>query len=350
MTTRRFRTSRGMKTQFPILFTFLMFLLSPAKADEVMTSDGSRIVGEVVRHDTEVLKLETSFAGTLEIDWAEVEEVILNEPGIVLLTDDTTIEINALSREGDQFILQTTSSSPVYIEASRVKAFEPESWELGKGHWRTGRINLAVEDEKGNSESREYDLDVEFNNRWRKNHLMVIGQLEYDTTRGLTSTDNWTVLANLNHTFTGRWYYSGAVLFRQDLFRDLKLRATLGPAVGYHFFDSRQLKLRTEVGVYYLQDDFYQNADESFWGLGWYLEYEQFIWKRRLQAYHRHVSYVTSSDSGKYIWRSWTGLRLPILAGLTASTEFEIDYDSEPVARVGTTDTTFKLKLGYEWK
>jgi hypothetical protein len=51
----------------------------------------------------------------------------------------------------------------------------------GQGRKRSGRINLAVEDEQGNSEKREYDLDLELHNRWNKNHLMVLGQLEYDT-------------------------------------------------------------------------------------------------------------------------------------------------------------------------
>jgi putative salt-induced outer membrane protein YdiY len=340
-----------MAIQFTILLILLSFLQPQASADEVLISDGSRLIGEVVRHDTEVLKLKTSFAGTLEIDWAEVKEVILTEPGTVLLADDQTLEIKALSREGDQFILHPTSSAdPVYIEASRVKAFEPEPWELGQGHKRTGRVNLAIEDERGNSESREYDLDVEFHNRWRKNHLTVLGQLEYDTTRGLTSTDNWTVFANLDQTFAGKWYYSGALLLRQDVFKDLKLRTSVGPALGYRFSDTKQFKLRTEIGAYYLQDDFYEQADETFWGPGWYLEYEQMVWKRRLQLYHRSFSFAATNESGKFLWRSWTGIRAPIYGGFIASAEYEIDYDSDPAVAVETTDTTFKLKLGYEWK
>ena len=35
--------------------------------------------------------------------------------------------------------------------------------------------------------------------------------------------------------------------------------------------------------------------------------------------------------------------------GFVAGIEYEIDYDSEPAVRVDKTDTTFRLKLGYEW-
>lgn len=45
-----------------------------------------------VRQDLQVLKLKTEDAGTLEIDWAYVSEVILSEPGKSLLDDDTVIE------------------------------------------------------------------------------------------------------------------------------------------------------------------------------------------------------------------------------------------------------------------
>jgi putative salt-induced outer membrane protein YdiY len=334
--------------------SFLLFLLSlflqPVSADEVLINDGSRIKGEVMRHDTAVLKLKTSFLGTVEIKWEEIVEVNLTDPGIVLLRDGQTVEVKALSHEGDHFVLYPVSSAdPVSVEASQVKSFEAEAWELGQGRKRSGRINLAVENEQGNSESREYDLDLELHNRWNKNHLLVLGQLEYDTTRGVTSSDNWTVFANFDHTFTGKWYTSIALLVRQDHFRDLKLRTTLGPALGYRFFDTRPLSLRTEVGIYYLEDDFYKQTDETFWGPGWYLEYKQKVWKQRLELYHRHVAFAAANESGKYLWRSWSGLRAPMFAGFVAGIEYEIDYDSEPAVRVDKTDTTFKLKLGYEW-
>ena len=111
MTIRRFQIRSDMAIQFAFLLILLSFLQPLAIADEVLISDGSRLIGKVVRHDTEVLKLKTSFAGTLEIDWAEVKEVILSEPGTVLLADDQTLEIKALSREGNQFILHLTSSA-----------------------------------------------------------------------------------------------------------------------------------------------------------------------------------------------------------------------------------------------
>ena len=133
MTIPGFKVGADMAIKFALFFILLSLMQPLASADEVLISDGSRLIGELVRHDTEVLKLKTSFAGTLEIDWAEVKEVIFSVPGTVLLADDQVLEIRSLSREGDQFILYpVTSEVPVYIEGSQVKAFHLRTFDVNR--------------------------------------------------------------------------------------------------------------------------------------------------------------------------------------------------------------------------
>jgi hypothetical protein len=127
------------------------------------------------------------------------------------------------------------------------------------------------------------------------------------------------------------------------------LRTLVGPGIGYRFFQSKPLNLTLEIGPYYLKDDFIDQPDETFWGPAWFLDYDQKVWKKRLQIYHRQLGFHGVNNSGKFIWRSWTGVRIPLVAGLFGSLEYEIDYDSEPAVETDTTDQTFKLKLGYKW-
>jgi len=211
-----------------------------AAADEVRVADGSVLKGEVVRHTTEALRLKTSFAGTIEIDWSEVATVILDEPVTVLFQDDSTLEVRTVAVEDDQFVFQEhPNAQPVIVPRSRIDVIEPDAWELGQGHQFTGLVNLAWERESGNSESTELDLDFNMDYRWRDNHLLSYGELEYDTTRGFRSSDNWTWFSNLDHTFEGKWYFAGAVMFKKDRFADLKLRTLAGPGLGYRFFQSK---------------------------------------------------------------------------------------------------------------
>ena len=321
-----------------------------AIADEVVIVNGDRITGQVVRQDAGALRLKTAYAGTLEIEWEQVQQLILDEPVTVILNDDRVLDIDQFFREGDQYVLHPVSQAPeIKVDYAQVKVIEPDPWELGQGHNFTGRVNIAIENEKGNSEKNEFDLDFSMNNRWRKNNLLVMGELEYDTTRGFTSTDNWSVMANLDHTFSRKWYYAGSVMLKSDKFADLKLRTMLGPGIGYRFYDSQALNLRIEAGPYYLSDDFYDQPDASFWGPAWFVDYDQMVWKNRLQLYHRQTGFQAVDNTDKLLWRSWTGVRVPLIAGLVGSVEYEIDYDSEPAVEAETTDQTFKLKLGYKW-
>ena len=49
-----------------------------------------------------------------------------------------------------------------------------------------------------------------------------------------------------------------------------------------------------------------------------------------VQAYHRQLGFLAADESGKYVWRSWTGVRVPLVSGFVRSAEYEVDYDSEP--------------------
>ena len=98
-----------------------------------------------------------------------------------------------------------------------------------------------------------------------------------------------------------------------------------------------------------LRDDFYGEPDEDFLGSAWFLRYDQLVWQDRLQPYHRQFGYAALDSEDKVLWQSWTGLRVPLADGFAGAVEFEYDYDSNPAVEAKTTDTTVRVKLGYEW-
>lgn len=327
-----------------------VFFLSSAMADEVIMYNGDRLSGEVVRLEGDRLLFKTAYAGTVRIDWTHVLELRMDEAHEVLLDDDSVVEATGVSRADGELILhQDPAAPPMHMDAARVKVLEPEPWELGRGYRVGGRINLALKDEEGNSESSELDADLKLEYRRRWNLFESYWQFEYDTTRGIRSTDNWTGINNYSRLFRSPWYASIFLVLKHDRFADLRLRYLVGPSLGYRFVESTSRNLRAEVGAYYLDDDFYDQPDEQYRGPGWYLDGDQSLWKGRLQLYHRQLGFAAADDTGKHLWRSWTGVRIPLAAGFVGSVEYEIDYDSEPAIEARTTDTTLRLKLGYKW-
>lgn len=320
-------------------------------ADTVVMKNGDRLSGELVRQDNGRLKLKTAYAGTLEIDWEQVSDVKLDAPQEVLLDDgETVLSVTAVLREGGRLTLQQKSpSQPMTVNADRVKVIGPEPWELGEGHKFGGRASFALKNERGNTHKNEIDFDFELDYRRRWHRFESWGQLEYDTRSDIKTTDKWSFDNNYRRLFDGPWYASAWLFFKHDRFQDLHLRNLIGPALGYTVEESTARNLRGEVGVFRLHDKYYAAKDERYWGPGWYLDYDQLVWNELLQPYHKQYGIIATNGSNRRLWRSWTGIRIPLAEGFVASLEYEFEYDSEPVVETKTTDTTLRLKLGYQW-
>jgi putative salt-induced outer membrane protein YdiY len=173
--------------------------------------------------------------------------------------------------------------------------------------------------------------------------------LEFDTTDGEKTTDKWSTYNQYSRLFPSRWYGAAWLAFKHDRFADLRLRTMGGPAIGYLAYESEALNLSVELGPTVLEDDYYDNVDHESLGTSLSLNYDQLLWRGRLQPYHRQFSYVALDGENKFLWQSWTGLRVPLGGGFIGSLEFEYDYDSTPAVNAKTTDTSLRLKLGYQW-
>ncbi|WP_201220898.1 DUF481 domain-containing protein [Halochromatium roseum] len=322
-----------------------------AAADEIIMQNGDRLTGDVIRQDKGQLQLQTAYAGTISIDWDQVREVVLDEPAAVLLDDDRVIEVAKVTHRQDQVQLDPPGDTePMSLPPERVEIIEPEPWEIGNGYRLNGRVNLALQDETGNAESTELDLDFDLRYRRRWHELETYGQLEYDTTRGIKTTENWTLLNKYTRRFpTSPWYGAAWLRLKHDRFADLRLRYLAGPSLGYQFNTDDDIRLSAEIGTIYLHEDFYEHEDAKRWGPGVFIDYEQDLLSDRLQFYLNGMGFSAINGQSKDLWVSWTGFRIPLIGGFIASIEYEIDYDSDPAQATKTSDETVRLKLGYQW-
>ena len=119
------------KNQLPRLASPV--LLVCASADELLMKDGSRLIGKVVKKGNGTLGFETVFAGVIKVQWAEVSELHTDEP----------------------------ASS---IELGELAFINPAPWRLGEGlHW-TGRVNLALNSQRGNTDTT---YRIKLGNQWQ---------------------------------------------------------------------------------------------------------------------------------------------------------------------------------------
>ena len=326
-----------------------------AAADELLLRDGSRILGTVKKKEGNTLEFKTSFAGTIQVNWDQVSELRTDRPAQVLLNNDKVVSARLFKNRTDSTILQSgPDTPPESFGPAEVAFINPEPWRLGESFKFSGRVNFALESQRGNTDEDEIDIDGHLS--WRRKHdrFTLRGELEHDKNDGRTTADNWELSGKYDYFVTRKRFY-GAYLFTEaDDFADLTLRVGAGPGVGYQFFESEELNLSTEVGLIRVYEDFQTQENDKYWAAGWMINFDKYVLPAlfksyHLQLYHRNTGLWNLYSTSDVIWNTWTGLRFPLLLGLVASTEVKAEYDSGAAPDADEVDTTYTLKLGYQW-
>ena len=89
----------------------------------------------------------------------------------------------------------------------------------------------------------------------------------------------------------------------QDALADLNLRTTVGPYIGYQFYESRPLNLLAEFGVLWVDEDYVGAQDDRSWQPAWHIKFDKYIYKNALQFYHEHNGVATIGQSDNWFIR-----------------------------------------------
>jgi len=340
-----------MTKHFPFIFCVLsLSLFSLVSADEVVLKNGSRLVGEVLKKEDKTLKFKTPFAGTLKIKWANIVEVKMDKAVKLLLEDNSIQMADKLKNEDGIIKISKDSKSPVKtIKQSEMVYINPDPWRLGEAYKITGALNIALKSQRGNTDKDEFDLDGAITFRGEKDRLAFTGEYEQDKNNGIKTNLDWTFLGNYDYFIRKKTFLGASALFEKDEFADLKLRQTYGIHLGHQYFESKALNLSVQAGFAQVYEDFYDAKDDDFFTGTWEVKYDQYFFDEFVQPCHRQLGRLNLEDTGKYIFKSWTGLRFPLAYGFSVSGEVQADYDSQPADDSDKTDTTFRFKLGYDF-
>ena len=192
--------------------------------------NGDLINGQVIRMDENKLIFKTSYAGEISVDWAEVINLITDEPIKVILTDGTALE--GFSREA--------SANMMRIETEKLEA--PSDFKLSEvarnqsGRKASGKNNSPHERgthprERQHRYRRSCDWTVNLSLRTEKSRYSFGGELNIEKVDGDTTVENWLAFGNYDYFVIQKWFLYANTLFEHDKFADLDLRSTLGVGV-----------------------------------------------------------------------------------------------------------------------
>lgn len=341
--------------RLPAITLFLATVISlPATllADELILRDGSRLMGEVVKRVNGTLDFKTSYAGTIQVKWEEIAEIKTDKPMEFQLSDDSTVLVTKVTNNDEEMIVEGEAASglpPQTLGQDVVANINPEPWQKGEGYKFTGIVNFAFERERGNTDQDEIDWDGNVTLRGKNDRLRGFGEYEKDVNNNSTTKKKWKLEGSYNYFLTPKWYTGGFARLEHDKFADLDLRTSVGPLVGYQWFESKDLNLSTSSGISYVDEDFIVDEDDDYVALPWGIDFDMMLWRDIAQVYHKQIGFWNLESTSDLVWDTWTGLRFPMVLGLVATTELKLEYDSGAANDAKEWDTTYTLKLGYQW-
>jgi putative salt-induced outer membrane protein YdiY len=340
--------------------TLLLLSTKPLPADELVMINGDRITGKVLSRKGDKLKVKTSYAGVIAVEWKSIQSVHTDTPMTLQIAHDRVLQSHSLiKKDVDNLLLaDTTTEEEILLEQEELTAINPQPWILGRGGRFTGNINIAAKVERGNNVKNEVDVDAELEYRRKHHRGKSSFSFENDEKYAKVTKHKWRIDAGYDYfqpkswseqSEALKWYYGITFFGESDEFADLTLRAGLGPHSGRQFFEGYEKNLKLEIAFLRIREEFQDDYSTGYWAPSWQIDFDTFLFAEILQFYHRQIGYWGVDNDNKLIWNSWTGFRVPLWGGFIATTELEYEYDSAPAGGAEKEDTTYRLKLGYSW-
>ncbi len=336
-------------TVIPLLLVMLLIPVAPLQADQLILKDDSRLFGEVIRQKDGVLQFKTGYAGVINVQWSQVSEMQTDKPVEVLLECKESLRATSIRNSDDATFIEPADLPVRRVTPQDLVSINPEPWERGDGYKLSGLVNAGLEFQQGNSEQERFALDGAIKLRRQHDRLNTVAQYQRDESNSIITAENWFLRNKYDYFATDKRYYGGSLNFEHDGFADLRLRTALGPHVGYQFFESRQMNLSIDMSLMHVMDDYYAAPDKEYTALGWNIDFEKLLLADRIKFYHRQSGLVEPGKADDAVVDTWTGFRFPLVAGILASLEAQVDYDGGAPAGFDRVDTVYRAKLGYQW-
>ena len=330
--------------------TILIFSFTgQSVADELYLKNGDRITGQVITMAEGELIFETSYAGEIHIDWAEVSELKTDAPITVILSDETSLQgIPSPAEEGEMKLETEIIAEPVSFNIAEVKVINPIVEPPVK---LLARVNFGLRIEGGNTDEEDYHIDGKIVARTKKNKFTAGLELDREETNDVRTTDNWLGYTRYDHYLTKKLYLNTNTSFEKDEFKEISSRTVLGVGPGYELWDTDLKHLSTELGYAYTTESFEEDTPkDDYSAIRFALDFDYFIYKKIFQFFHWDEAFINTEDTEDIWLRSRTGLRFPIYKGLTWTVQYNFDWDNFPVSGLDRVDTILLITLGYQFE
>lgn len=312
--------------------TMLLGLASWAGADTVAVSNGDWLSGTVLTMTDGRLALETEYAGVIEIEWAKVEQVWLEEALPMVLAD------------GTESLVQELPSKTVAL--ADVAALAPPAPPPPPPVKWQGRVDLGWARAEGNRNT-ELGALTAFAQREdpARSRLAFLLDAAQGSSEGEETANRARAEAKLDRSSgdsTYRYFLAGA---GYDRVRDIDLRLELGSGMGRTLIERPGHLLTAEAGVSWVRDAFTVGGTESDAKLR-----IGETWRRQLGAstsLTQTLAMLSAADElGDYTAEFVLALTHKLTDRMSLTSKLVDTYDSRPALGTERNDLMLATQVG----
>jgi len=314
-----------------------------ARADTVWMKNGDRLSGTIRSLSDGKLVMDSSYGGTLSLDWGAVS-TLSSEKAIDLRSGDTVFKAQ-LEAADRGYIVVRRGDDEQRVQVAKFDEFMKPKPKTDALTW-TGNIDVGVSLKKASTHTQ--DSHFAYNNKvnvgkWRNDFGGTYTREKEDDSM---NTENYSLRYALDYKFQDRLFWQGRASYKRDWVEDLSEQALLGTGPGYQFWDdelgSFSLALLGGAFTYGYSDGSY----DSHLGASLRWDYQRFLEGRKI-ALFSHGDAGHSLDGNIFALDAEVGLRYQ----LTSWSSLNVSYGHNLVS--GTRDTlnerNFTTGLGLKW-
>ncbi len=353
------------------LFTFSIGVLlcasfggvSHAK-DTLRLKNGDILSGQITQFSMDGVRLdapygtfdiEVGFIGGIESPRYHVEDLQFEVMSSSTIDDPILAALDPSGVPSHRINTKDIPPVPVSDAVSNTEtdiegqAADDKHLDLWGADW-SGEVNAGAEFQTGNSDSETLSLDGETTANWDDIHRATIGA---DYTReeenDIKVEDEQEVYAAYDYFFAEKWFWNNTASFKQDNVDNLDSRIEAASGLGYQFYNRDDLSLEATLGPGYQREKYEDQDAQTNMTANWTFDYEQAFYDDFVRLFHAHALTTPMDDMSLWLFESESGIKVPLRAGIVATSEINFDYNNNAPNDVEEEDTTYRIKLGYEW-
>jgi putative salt-induced outer membrane protein len=334
-------------TSFLALSIFSQILI----ADEVTLLSGDHLIGTVQEINKQHIVIDTAFANGLKIKHSMIVDLSTDKP-ITIVFDDGQSEQGKLSKTEDSVLMLTSQDDEIPLDINQLAEVPSESLaKLQKKEQKivySGGLDLGLSRDRGNDDEDDYAGKLEFEARTLNYRYTLEAIKVYEKDNGEKTQEETYGSFQVDRFFNEKVYGYGSVSFEENFEEFLNLKSTYSLGVGRQLYDRDDLKMKSEFGLAYVDEDLKDDADKHYPGARWAFNYQQDIFEW-LGVFHKQEGFISLQDKNEINISSSSGFKFPLSHHINVKLTANLDWDKSPAEEAVSTDKEYLFTLGYEF-